>query len=236
MRRLSGVFNIYDPSTAISRLRETGHTEDGELVALLTLAEQWWHDTDHLFDPAPGQSDLPWFVHPARPHAQRTDLGFRGDCQSVDLNAIAKGWIVDRAAATATGVADLVIDAGGDVLHNGNRSVRVGIEDPARPYDNVVPLRTIELRNAAVATSGPARRGPHLRNPLTGQGPTLVVSASVVAHDAATADVLATALAVTSPEHGLTIAERHGVAAMVVHASGTVRSNAAWAELERPFS
>ncbi len=229
MRRLSGVFNIHEATTAISRLRATGGTDDVELLTLLALAERWWQGTDHLFDPAPGHDELPWSICGER-------VVFRGDCGSVDLNAIAKGWIVDRAAATATRTTELIIDAGGDVLHRGNRSVRVGIEDPAQPYDNVAPKCTIELCDAAVATSGPARRGPHLRDPSTGVAPTAVLSASVVANDAATADVLATALAVTSPERGFAIAERHGVAAMVVDATGGVHTNPPWVRLERSVS
>lgn len=237
LRRLQDVFNRFDERSELSRFRRSipesvpdeagsGGAADisAELAAVLGLAERWHERSDGLFDPAPGFDGLPY-----QTSADGT-VKITGDCSTVDANAVAKGWIVDRAAELVRSrVRSLTINAGGDVLHRGSDSILVGIEDPLRAYDNVAPLLHVELSNAAIATSGPARRGQHLLNPRTGAAPTAVAGASVVAHDAATADAMATVLAVAEPEEGLRLADREGLAALIIDADGGRHQTSAWA-------
>lgn len=167
-----------------------------------------------------------------------------GDCASLRVHAFAKGFIVDRATtavANRFGVHSIVVNAGGDLVHRGRGFVDVGIENPHRPYDNEPPLATVRIANAGLATSGASRRGfsvggrwfSHVIDPRTGMPVDAVVSASVVAQDAATADAVATVLSVLPPSEGLAQAERFGAAAMVVAKDGTTAQNQRWTALLR---
>ncbi len=136
-----------------------------------------------------------------------------GDCSDVQFNAFVKGWIVDRALAAGlagaaiSGAVDLCVSAGGDLAHTGPGSWPVAIENPLRPYDNEPPLFTTSIARQGLATSGRARRGfrvgaerfSHVLDPRTGQPVDAVASITVRAADAATADVLATVLALDAP-------------------------------------
>lgn len=103
-----------------------------------------------------------------------------------DPTGLTKGWAVDRAAGLARrfGVTEMLIDAGGDVLVAGDRTRRIGIEDPDDPR---LLLDVVSGRELCVATSSRRHRGDHVR------GAPGVVSASVVGRDLVTADALATA-------------------------------------------
>lgn len=166
-----------------------------------------------------------------------------GDRGVIDLNALAKGWIVDRALAAgrtaAPPGADLVVSAGGDLRHTGPGSAQVGIENPLRPYDNEPPIVTVEVRDAGLATSGRARRGfriggrwyGHVVDPRTGATADHVAGITVVAPDAATADVQATVLGLMTPAEAAARSEAEGVACLVVAPDGTVTANDRWRSL-----
>lgn len=78
---------------------------------------------------------------------------------------------------------DYCLPAGGDmVCHTANplRPVwRIGIEDPHHTTSLIAVV--VPIRSGAVATSGRAHRGRHLVDPHTGQHPTGVASATVIA-------------------------------------------------------
>lgn len=207
IRRLSDVFNIFQASSEISKLAATGTTDSSELLELLELAEVWTVKSGGRFNPNVG-------------------------APAPNLNAIAKGWMIDRASMCSGRIRALVVDAGGDVLHRGSGSISVGIENPHRPYDNEPPLSAVAITNAAIATSGPSRRGDHLIDPRTGNTPTELASASVVASDAATADVVATILAVGNIEEGLVFARQLGLAVALVDAAGELHRTDQWRSIE----
>jgi len=147
----------------------------------------------------------------------------------VDLSGIAKGYAVDRVAAALTnrGVADFLVEVGGEMRARGERPGgrhwRVGVERPIEVRGQAA--RILPLKNAALATSGDYRnyrelegaRISHIIDPRTGRpiGHRLA-SASVVAEDCARADAWATALMVLGPEEGLAAAERHDIAALLL--------------------
>lgn len=165
-----------------------------------------------------------------------------GDCSGFQLNAFAKGWIVDRAldVACRDGVAaSVTVNAGGDLAHRGDRPTRVAVENPLRPYDNEPPLMTIELADAGLATSGRARKGvriggrwySHVVDPRTGRPVDDVASVSVVARDAGTADAMATVLGVLGVDEALAWATERGLALLRIAPDGSRVSNAAWNSL-----
>jgi thiamine biosynthesis lipoprotein len=167
-----------------------------------------------------------------------------GDCSMVEVNAIAKGYIVDRAlaAARALGPAlDISVNAGGDLAHRGQQDLRVGIEDPIRPYDNEPPLTSVHIRDEGLATSGRSRRGVriggrwygHVIDPATGMPVEEIASITVVAADAVRADVLATVAGVRPPrDAAATIEELGGHAGLVVDHEGRRWPSPSWPSIE----
>ncbi len=165
-----------------------------------------------------------------------------GDCSALNVNAIAKGYVVDRAldAADRLGLSWVCVNAGGDLAHRGVGAVRVGIENPHRPYDNEPPLMVIRLADAALATSGHARRGfrvgdrwfGHVLDPRTGWPVKEIASISVVAGDAMTADVLATVAGVMAPDEALGFLDGvDDVEGLVVIEDGLQLTTVGWTDL-----
>ena len=161
---------------------------------------------------------------------------------AISLDAIAKGYIVDRAALVASevdGITQVLVNIGGDLRHCGPRSVPVAIADPNAPAENAAPLCTVRLTGEALATSGGYRRGftmdgravSHIVDPRTGRPVTRVVSASVIAPDCMTADALSTAFSVMTPEESVALADKvSGVGCLLVEEDGRMTSNDAWRE------
>ena len=143
-----------------------------------------------------------------------------------DLSGIAKGFAVDQAARAldALGIADYLIEAGGEVRTRGRnaegRPWQIAIElpdaTPQRPHF-IVPLSGLSM-----ATSGDyriyferdGRRYSHEIDPATGQpirhG---LASVSVVAPECGYADAMATALIVLGPDQGYALAAAQNIAA-----------------------
>ncbi len=112
----------------------------------------------------------------------------------LDPSGVVKGWAVDRAAAALRDLddTDFCLSAGGDLVARSAVSRpewRIGIEDPTDPTRVVA---VVPVRDGAVATSGAAHRGDHVRHAVTGLAPTGVGSVTVVHHSLTTADVEAT--------------------------------------------
>jgi thiamine biosynthesis lipoprotein len=264
MTRLQNLFTLFDDGSELRRWQR-GETEPGrELAEVLSLALSWQRSSRGAFNPmagllwdlwsaagAGGQLPAPRAVAAAARAigvpAYRVDgsvVSVLTDVAAVNLNAIAKGWIIDRAfdvASQEPGVESITLNAGGDVLHRGTTTIVIGIEDPHRPYDNVPPLLRVELRNGALATSGGSRRGfeiaghqySHVFDPRTGYPVHEVASASVAAVDAVTADVVSTVLAVLTPAEGLAYASTlEAVACCIIAGNGSIHRTDQWAAIE----
>ena len=142
-----------------------------------------------------------------------------------DFNAIAQGYSVDLTGEflEAKGIRSYLVDIGGEVLGRGKKpdgnSWVVGIEKPSKDADSERQLKaTISLRNRAVCTSGNYRkyyeidgvRYSHAINPKTGYpAKNTLLSASVVADNAATADGYGTAFMVMGFEKAKEFIETH---------------------------
>lgn len=169
-----------------------------------------------------------------------------GDCSALNLNAIAKGYIVDRALqlATTDEVRWVSINAGGDVAHAscppGSGSVRVGVENPHRPYDNEPPLVVIDLADSALATSGVARRGfrvgtkwfGHVLDPRTGWPVEQIASISVLAPNALMADELTTVAGVLEPGEAMELLQgSEGIEGLIIDREGDQWPTSGWSLL-----
>jgi thiamine biosynthesis lipoprotein len=147
----------------------------------------------------------------------------------LDLGGIAKGFAADEAQGVlrAHGITRALVAAGGDVVVSGpppgkaGWSIEVALPAPLRDPD----ARPLELRDAAVSTSGDAEqfvtlggvRYSHIVDPRTGMALTGRSGVTVVAPTGTTSDALATAISVLGPERGLRLAEAiPGAAAWIV--------------------
>lgn len=158
----------------------------------------------------------------------------------VSLDAIAKGYVVTRAAVRGRevpGVHEVLLNVGGDVQHFGARGVDVAVAHPFAPAENAPPVAVVRLRNAALATSGGYRRGDvidgrrisHIVDPRTGRPAGRIASASVFAPDGATADALSTAFSVMEPRESVALADAlPDVGCLLVDADGGITASAAW--------
>ncbi len=146
-----------------------------------------------------------------RPHQSMT---FATAGMELNLNAIGKGYALDRMAAVLRErhVRCALLSAGGSsVLALGGPAGgwRVDVRSPL-VASTIARLR---LRNGALGTSGAGEqfviengtRYGHVIDPRTGYPAAGVISASVVAADAATADALSTAFLIGGPS----LAERY---------------------------
>jgi FAD:protein FMN transferase len=219
-------------SDLVGLLRAAGHWHErtggifNPSVGVLTNrwkqaeAEQAVPSPDELLHIAVGIAESPYEV---------VDCTVRkvGDCRNLNFNAFAKGLVVDRAAQLVferVAPTTLLVNIGGDLVHVGEKGALVAVEDPHRPYDNAQPIVRMTLRNAGFATSGSARRGftiggswfSHVIDPRSGQPVADIASASVLAKDAATADVLATVASVVAPEESLPFIEQHHACGFVI--------------------
>ena len=146
---------------------------------------------------------------------------------ALDLSGIAKGFAVDAVAATLArfGVVHALVEIGGELVGRGVRPDGqpwwVDLEAP--PGVDAAPLR-IALHGLAVATPGDYRRGGHTIDPRTVRSTENgVVSTSVIAADALSADAWATALTVLGPDAGIALATERGIAARIIVAGGGER-------------
>jgi FAD:protein FMN transferase len=153
----------------------------------------------------------------------------------LNLNAAAKGYVIQRAVAVAkTTVTAGLVNLGGDLFGWGEVSWPVGVQHPHSPADNAAPLGGLRLRDQAVATSGGYQRFftiggsrySHLIDPRTGQPAAGVASATVTASDSVTANLLATTLCVLGVDEGLRLVEAvPGVECLILTATGLTFSS-----------
>lgn len=143
----------------------------------------------------------------------------------LDLGGIAKGYSADEAMRILKnhGIVSALVDAGGDLRLGEAPPGKVGWTVRTDPQTGEV--MTFEFSNGAVATSSDTykhydidgERYSHIVDPRTGLGVVHRGTVMVVAAEAMTADALATALSVLSPQEGFRlIAQFPGTGARVV--------------------
>lgn len=153
---------------------------------------------------------------------------------TLDFCGVAKGHALDRivAALAAAGIADALVELGGEVKaigrHPAGRSWQVGVEAPGR--SELALQHRVRIEGQALATSGTSANGvdfsghsfSHIIDPRTGAPvDNGIRSATVLAPTAMEADALATAFLVMGPEEGGVLARRLARPALFIHADGT---------------
>lgn len=248
MKRLEAVISVYDPASELNRWkRGENFSHSSDFLEVMSAGLKWQIDSNSRFNTSTDSLIKIWRENESKNQLPSSELLGQcsneiqepkftiekhaivrtGDVSHINLNAFAKGWIVDRGIAAAREKykdSDITINAGGDIMHIGLMPIKVGIENPFSPFDNSQPLGVVEIRNLAIATSGMARKGfrigglwySHVLNPLTGWPIDEYASMTVRANNAATADVLATILSTTPREEVLTFAQLNQSACIAV--------------------
>jgi thiamine biosynthesis lipoprotein len=166
-------FSTYRVDSEVNRIdRGELSVEDAspDVRYVLERCADLWHETDGYFDAyASGRLDPSGYV---------------------------KGWAVQIASQRliATGAANHLLDAGGDIQARGRPAPgeewQIGVRHPWQRSSICWLLSGTDI---AVATSGTYERGPHVINPRTGTPGTSLRSVTVVGRDLADADAYATA-------------------------------------------
>ncbi len=258
--RLEAILSLHQPQSPFNRWRRRElRRPPTEVVAVLRMAAEWFERTSGAFNPCLGAAMRYWrraeleqrAPEPAELRALAQlgqvlpfevvadDVVAVGDCAMVDVQALAKGWVVDQLVAAALGVSgvrSVLVDIGGDVRHAGPAVALVALEDPFRVADNAPPVTVVRLADGALATSGGGRRGwridgrwyGHLLDPRTGWPLPDRRSCSVIAASAATADAAASAAAVMDVVDLASFADQEDLPVLRVSEDGSVWRSDAW--------
>jgi FAD:protein FMN transferase len=174
-------FSTYNGDSQVSRIRRGAlgvADASDELKEVWQLCEYARELTLGAFDP--------WKV----------DGGF-------DPSGLVKGWAADVAAKmlVGAGVESVLINAAGDLVLRGGQLSEDSEVKPwnigiSNPNDVKQIVKTFDVIDGSVATSGDYEKGAHITDPHTGLIAIGARSASVVGPDGAFCDALATALMV----------------------------------------
>lgn len=151
-------------------------------------------------------------------------LGKEKPCVKIDVNGIAQGYSVDHIAAQLykLGIKNYMVEVGGEIKTRGSNTIdgrdwTIGIEQPGD--EGFEPYRALlKVKDAAVTTSGSYRkfydsdgtRVTHLINPFTGYSIVSdLISITVMAKDAITADGFDNSLMFMGKEKALKYLESH---------------------------
>jgi thiamine biosynthesis lipoprotein len=224
---LEATLDAFDPTSAVSRLNDRGSVRNPHVARIVRRGLEYADRTGGVFDIRQGrlEADLKAYLRGDRDVPPETfDSGtvtvdgdlVTTDCQ-LDLNGLAKGYIVDQAAATIAGLGRTGFVSGGGDLSPPTGPV--GIESP---YGDERPLKVLDTE-WSVATSGGYRREregiDHVYEPTAERIGARHESVTVVARrDCMEADALATTLAALPLDDALSLAEAwDGLDALVVH-------------------
>ncbi|MFC7127895.1 FAD:protein FMN transferase [Haloferax chudinovii] len=229
-RDLERVLDAFDSRSAVSRLNRTGRIDDATVAAVVRRGLEYRERTDGAFDIGAGATEArvkeyiagdsrapPDGADPTESAQVAVDGTTVEADGRLDLNGLAKGFIVDRAAAELDGFARTgFVDGGGDI------SAPTGPVAVESPFGGDRPLRVLDT-SWNVATSSGHRRGrggvDHIYDPRGGRVGTRHDLVTVVARrDCTEADALATTLGALPLADALSLAEGwSGLEAFVVH-------------------
>lgn len=249
--RLDNILSAYYSDSEFCRWQRGELTRlelSADLQAVLAAARHWQQVSQGAFDIHAGEWSQLWRQAEASQQlptaAQRQQVLTRVAAGQgrVGLDGLAKGYILDRVCEAVgrdcPSVSEFSVNIGGDLRRLGSRPFQIGVTDPIRSAVNDAPLTVINSQAPfALATSGGYRRGfelqgrrlSHVVDPRTGWPVSHILSASVLASDATTADALATALNVLTPKQGLElIASLEDTECCLVAADGRLWCSAGW--------
>ena len=224
---LEAQLNAFDAASAVSQLNREGGVMNEHVARIVNRGLEYNDRTEGVFD-----------IHQGRVE-QGLKTFFRGDSETLptefdagtvqisgshittdvelDLNGLAKGYIVDRASEALDGVGRRGFVSGG-----GDMSPPTGPVAIESPYGDDTPLKVLDT-DWYVATSGGYRRSrngtDHIYDPTAESLGSLHESVTVVARrDCMEADALATTLAALPLAKARELAsEWEGLEALIIH-------------------
>jgi len=224
---LEGQLDAFDSTSAVSQLNRRGAVRNEHVARITRRGLEYVDRTDGVFDIHQGriEHDLKAFLRGDSDSPPETfDTGtVRVEGNTIttdvvlDLNGLAKGYIVDQAARRLDGPA-----RHGFVNGGGDMSPPTGPVAIESPYGDAQPLKILDT-DWHVATSGDYRRKradtDHVYDPRTESLGSRHESVTVVAQrDCMEADALATTLAALSLTEARAFAEEwDGLEALVIH-------------------
>ena len=141
----------------------------------------------------------------------------------IDLNGIAQGYSVDVVAEylLKNGITSFVVEIGGEIRMKGPKPdgtpMRIGIEGPSEDGAEPIIKHVLSINNGAITTSGNyrkflqkgAKKANHLIDPKTGYPlHNSMISVTVYAKDAITADGYDNAFMAMDPKEALAFVEK----------------------------
>jgi FAD:protein FMN transferase len=245
IQRLEWIYSRFLQNSELNRWQAAGCiVPSPDLAWLLLEAERWQHLSKGAFHPA---VDALIAGQDSREDLQQPLWNWSGNQVqkltpfSLNFNALAKGRIADKACAAAfqlEGVHEVLVNLGGDLCHLGAGNLEVAIAHPFSKADNAPILAKIQINNQGVATSGHTHRGAHIFDPRAAKPKpvTSIAQVTIIAPDAASADVLATICCVLEPAESLTFTESSRVGCLVVTVAGQVLTNSLFeTQLKQPL-
>jgi thiamine biosynthesis lipoprotein len=224
---LEAQLNAFDAASAVSQLNREGEVRNEHVARIVRRGFEYNDRTEGVFDIHQGriEHDLKTFL---RGDSETLPTEFdAGNVQisesyvttdvKLDLNGLAKGYIVDRASEALGGVGRCGFVSGG-----GDMSPPTGPVAIESPYGDDTPLKILDT-DWYVATSGGYRRSrngtDHVYDPTTESLGSRHESVTVVARrDCMEADALATTLAALPLAKARELAsEWEGLEALIIH-------------------
>lgn len=247
---LEARLNAFADDSAVARLNREGSVTDRHVAALVERGLEYADRTDGVFDVQQGEAERELKAY-IRGETDSVTAKFGEGSVTVegetveadrplDLNGLAKGYVVDRAAEEVTGSGRTgrgrggfgptgwartgFVDGGGDIAHP---TGPVGVESPYGDSDTSAdadadPLTVLDTDwNVATSAGYERRRGgvDHVYNPVIERIGTPHDVVTVVAErDCTEADALATTLAALPVDEAVELVEEWvGAEALVVH-------------------
>ena len=183
---IDNVFSTYKEGSTVSQLRRgeiSIENCDAEVQEVWQLCQQAKWMSDGAFDP--------WVV-----------------AGGFDPSGLVKGWAADKCAdmLMSAGAQHVQVNAAGDLsLRGGYFDTADGVVKPwkigvVNPDNRLEVLKTFDITDGAIATSGTYERGAHISDPYTGMIAIGAKSATVAGPNGAITDALATALMVAGQD------------------------------------
>lgn len=211
--RVEMMLSTWIAESELSRVNR-GAVPGQELRALLERTREWSEKTGGTFDPR-------W--------REKLRDAKASPFPQYEAGAFGKGYALDRMLALTTG--DAMIDFGGQLVVRGDHEVAI-----ADPANRDRPVLALTIADGSLSTSSGSEKPGHILDPRTGEALPPRGSASVIADDALTADILSTALYVMGEDEGLRWADANGVAAIFIHPTRHIRLSAKARERARGLS
>lgn len=261
--RLVAIMNRFDGKTALSELNLNGMVNSAppELIDVIKTALYYNRLSGGLFDITvkpvldlfmkklgrdkkeyPDESqlcELLPLIGSEKVLMAGNTVSFREKGMGITLDGIAKGYIVDKAAAILNdqGISNYMIAAGGEIRTRGTKSDRtpwkIAIQDPqkANKYPDI-----IAMTEGSISTSGnyevyfdQEKMFHHIVDPSSGRSPLFCESVSVIANSNTAADALATAAFVMGAVGGIEfINSIPGCECLMVKKGGSISRSTGW--------